>query len=344
MPSNTDSVTAIQDITDAIRATTAFLSPPDIQQYVKLGFLIVFLGGVGGIGPVQLLTGIGNVDTDNPVMDEPGSNTASFSDMLTTLDNSELSLIIGVVVVILLCFIGLLAVGSVFEFIFVEVLRQERIKIRAYWRQWWRQGLRLLGFRLVVGALTVIPIAVIALTVVTPLITSGNSPSFGVVIFALGICVTTIMLSGLLTGLTKTFVVPVMIIQDETLLAAWQRFWPTVRSEWKEYSIYLIIRFVLQLIIGIATGLILTLATIIFAIPAIVILAAGILLGEATGIIGIILIIGAIFVFVFGILSTAILAAVPIQIFLRYYALFVLGDTNSRFDLITDRRMSVRKL
>ncbi|WP_425529354.1 DUF7544 domain-containing protein [Haloquadratum walsbyi] len=106
---------------------------------------------------------------------------------------------------------------------------------------------------------------------------------------------------------------------------------------------YLIIRFVLQLIIGIATGLILTLSTIIFAIPAILILAAGILLGEATGIIGITLIIGAIFVFAFGILSTAILAAVPIQIFLRYYALFLLGDTNSRFDLITDRRMSVRK-
>jgi hypothetical protein len=82
MPSNIDSVSAIQDITDAIRATTAFLSPPDIQQYVKLGFLIVFLGGVGGIGPVQLLTGIGNVDTDNPVMDEPGSNTASFTILL----------------------------------------------------------------------------------------------------------------------------------------------------------------------------------------------------------------------------------------------------------------------
>lgn len=343
MPSKTDSVAATQDITDAIRATTAFLSPPDIQQYLKLGFLIVFLGGVGGIGPVQLLTGVGNVDTDNPGTDEAGPNAASLSDMLTTFDNAELSIIIGVVVAIILCFIGLLAVGSVFEFIFVEVLREERIKIRAYWRQWWRQGLRLLGFRLLVGALTVVPIAVIALTVVTPLITSGNSPLFGVVIFALGICVTTIILSSLLTGLTKTFVVPVMIIQDETLLAAWQRFWPIVRGEWKEYSIYLVIRFVLQIITGIVTGLILSLAAVIFAIPAIVILAAGILLGEAAGIIGIILIIGAILVFVLGILSTAILAAVPIQVFLRYYALFVLGDTNSRFDLITDRRMSVRK-
>jgi hypothetical protein len=345
MPSNTsaDSLAAIQDITDAIRATTAFLWPPDLRQYLKLGFLIVFLGGVGGIGPVQLLTGLGNVDTDTPGTDEAGPNIAD--GLSTSFDTVGLALIIGIVVAITAILIGLLLIGSVFEFIFVEVLREEQITIRAYWRQWWRQGLRLFGFRLLVGVFTLVPVAVIAFRLVTPFMTSGpsSSASFGRVVIAIAISATIITLGSLLTGLTKMFVVPVMIAQDETLFAAWQRFWPTVRGEWKEYIVYLVLRFILQLIIGTATGAVLILAGIIFAIPAILILAAGILLSETAGIISLILIIVALLVFVLGILASAVLTAIPIQTFLRYYALLLLGDTNDRFDLIADRRVSLRK-
>jgi hypothetical protein len=34
--------------------------------------------------------------------------------------------------------------------------------------------------------------------------------------------------------------------------------------------------------------------------------------------------------------------SVPVQTFLRYYALLVLGDTNAAFDLIPERRRTIR--
>jgi hypothetical protein len=34
---------------------------------------------------------------------------------------------------------------------------------------------------------------------------------------------------------------------------------------------------------------------------------------------------------------------VPVQTYLHYYALLVLGDTNETFDLIKDRRTAIRE-
>jgi len=48
-------------------------------------------------------------------------------------------------------------------------------------------------------------------------------------------------------------------------------------------------------------------------------------------------------VFGLAVLVLTLFVSVPVQTYLRYYALFVLGDTNDAFDVIADRRRAVRE-
>lgn len=60
-----------------------------------------------------------------------------------------------VLVVLLFAF-----VGSVMEFAFVESLRSEEIHVRRYWTRYWRRGARLFGFRVGLGLVALLLLAV----------------------------------------------------------------------------------------------------------------------------------------------------------------------------------------
>ena len=56
----------------------------------------------------------------------------------------------------------------------------------------------------------------------------------------------------------------------------------------------------------------------------------------------VLLVVFAALLFGLALIAVAALVQVPIVVYLRYYALFVLGDTEPDFDVITERRNSVR--
>ena len=331
---------ALDDIDDAIDATRSFLWPFDLGRWLKLVFVVFFLGGTGFVNPVQFggSGSPGDVTGDTP--SDPGQ-LPNVSEIISSITTTEWLLIGAVVGTFLLIGLAFAFVGAVMEFVFVESLRHERVSIREYWGGRWRQGSRLFGFRLVVGllsfALVVGPIA----AALWPLLTGGGF-SLVTLLLAVAFAMVVAMVSALLNGFTTQFVVPVMIAEDRTVLGAWRRFWPTMTGQWKEYVAYAFVRIVLSIAVSVVVGIVTVIGAVLFAIPFVIVGLIGAALLGVSGIVGWAMIVLAIVLFTLTMILITLVVAVPVQAYLRYYALLVLGDTEEAFDLVAERRRAIR--
>jgi ABC-type antimicrobial peptide transport system permease subunit len=166
--------------------------------------------------------------------------------------------------------------------------------------------------------------------------------SVGLLFRAITVFVVVSVISGLVGGFTTMFVVPVMIAEDRGLVSAWRRFWPTLIGQWKQYAVYAVLSFVLQLVAGILASIVTVLAAVAIGIPLGVVGLVGVGLLSASQLAGWAVIGLAAAVFVLAVIAIGLVVAVPIQTYLRYYALLVLGDTETDFDLIPERRRTIR--
>ncbi|MFB6281997.1 MAG: hypothetical protein ABEH40_08260 [Haloferacaceae archaeon] len=334
------SLYAVDAIDDAIDATRAFLWPFDRGRWARLALVVFFVGGSGSL-PLRFP---GSASGGPAPGSDPGPGPGPAPpDALPSLGGPELAAIVGVAAILGLLALGFAAVGSVMEFVFVESLRRESVALRRYWRDRWRQGLRLFGFRAVLGILTVAAIGLLLIVAVGPLLLGEGGLSLGVLAVAVPVGIAVAAASGLVGGFTTAFVVPIMIVEDRGLLSAWRRFWPTLTGQWKQYAAYAVLGWILQLVGGIVAGLATLLAALVVAIPLglLGLLGAGVL--AAAGPVGWVLVGLAAVLFVLALVAIGLLVGVPVRTFLRYYALFVLGDTNDAFDAIADRRRAVRE-
>ena len=328
---------AIDNLDDAITATTDFLTPVDWRTWIKLAVVVFFVGGPGG----GFNAGQANVPTSGGR--EPGGPATGIppvEDFLAVVEPWMVAIAAAVGVFLLF----LQFVGAVMEFVLLAALRDQRVTIRRSWRAHWRAGARLFGFRI---ALLVIGLAVLGValaTVLLPMLGMGSplGPVLGAVfLIPLGILVLIVL--ALVMGFTTQFVAPVMLIEGRSVLGAWRRFWPTLRADWKQYAVYVALSVVLSIAAGILTaiaGLIAVLGLLIpFGILGLVaygLFVAAELAGVVFGAIVLIL-------FVIALVVVFTLIRAPIVTYLRYYALLVLGDSNDAFDLIPDLRRRVRE-
>lgn len=328
---------ALDDIEDAIDATRAFLWPLDRGRWLRLAVVVFFAGGAGGFNPFQF-TGSGTPTTpDTPTTPPSGAPN------LPSLGTPEVAIIAAIAALLLFVFLGFLLVGSVMEFVFVRSLREEAVTVRRYWRDHWRQGVRLFGFRLALTVATVGLVGGVLVAVFAPVVLGGRVAALGLLVVAIPVLVLVALVSGLLNGFTTMFVVPVMLLEERGVVASWRRFWPTLRSEWKQYLAYLFMSVVLNLAGGILTALATLVAALVVGIPlALVGLLGGALLTVAS-VAGWVVIGIAVVLFVLAMVVLTLLIAVPVQTFLRYYGLLVLGDTNDAFDVVPDRRRAIRE-
>ncbi|MFB6080290.1 MAG: hypothetical protein ABEJ81_04765 [Haloferacaceae archaeon] len=325
---------AIDDVGDAVAATRAFLWPFDRGRWVRLALVAFFVGGVGGSNPLQFTGGTPGGGGPAP----PGTPGA-----MPSPGAPEVAVIVAIVALVALLALGFVLVGSIMEFVFVESLRHEAVTIRRYWSARWRQGLWLFGFRLVLGVLTLGLVGLLAVAVLWPVLVGNGDLSLGLLALAVPAAVLVAVASGLLGGFTTAFVVPVMIREDRGLLAAWRRFWPTLTGQWKQYAAYAVVGWVVHLVVGIAAGVATLLAAVVVAIPLGLLGLLGAALLSVLAVVGWVVVGIAAVLFVLAVVVIALFVAVPVQTFLRYYALFVLGDTNEAFDLVPDRRRAVRE-
>ncbi|EFW92472.1 hypothetical protein ZOD2009_09193 [Haladaptatus paucihalophilus DX253] len=337
---------AVEALDDAIEGTREFLFPFDAGTWLRLAIVVFFLGGASSSSPFQggMQFSSGSNDPVPTPPSPPGGGDVSIP--------TDTILLVVAAVIIVAVLLGLLftLIGSMMEFAFVESLRSREVHVRRYMSRYFGQGLRLFVFRLVLFLVVVLPIGVLIL--VTVPVFSAGSPSIaaGTVLVFIPVFILLALFVALVDGLTTNFVVPVMILQERGVIAGWQAFWPTLRREWKQYGVYLVLKFFLAIAVGflvsIAGGIIAVFLLIPFAIFAVLLVVAfgGFAAISATlsNPVALVLFGALVLGYVACLLFALALVRVPIQTYLGYFSLLVLGDTNSEFDLIPELREEIR--
>ena len=311
------SLHALAAIDDALTATGRY-RPRDPLEWV---WVVLVAGTVASPG-----FGVPTGGTSSGEM--PAESRAAIEGFLPGA-LSDLLLLAGVAVAVLwLCFV---VVGALLEFPFLRWLNNGDLSIRAEVRAHWRRSLGLAVFRLL------IQLTVVVALVWTTIGLVGPHPDPWTYLFVLVEYWALFALLGLVTGLvsafTTAFVVPAMWIEDLGVVAGWRRVWPTLTDAPKEFLVFA----VGVAVLGTLGGMLVGLAALVALAPVVVVaLALGAAAGGTAGV--------AVGAGLGGVAMTVAggLVYAFVQVFLRFYGLFLLGDVDPALDAIPERRHAVR--
>ncbi|WP_226011730.1 DUF2207 domain-containing protein [Halomicrobium salinisoli] len=337
-------LSAVDSVDDAIDATKRFLLPFSWSTWLKLAFVLFFVGGGGGFTNPQAFSNLGDEGSPDTQAEGFGSDGAlqAIADSGPSWLTPEL--ILGAVVALIVLVVVLAVIGQVMQFVFVESLLREEVHVRRYFGRNVGNGLRLLAFRILLGIVAVTILAVIAVAAGVLLfgLGDGGFPAVGagLLVLAIPLMFLFAIVFGTINGFTNVFVVPIMLTEDRGVLSAWSRLWGAIKREWKEFLAYLFFSVVLTFGVGILAGLLGLFAIVVVGIPFLIVGFA--VHAVATGTVGAVALGAVVALFALTALVTMQLIAVPLQSFLRYYALLVLGDVEETLDPIPEIRAGVR--
>jgi MFS family permease len=338
---------AIDDIGDAIDATKSFLLPVAARTWLKLAFVVFFIGG-GGLG----LNGVQNANNFDGQEPAPGT-TGEFQQPVTdgtlpTLDALSTEVLAILAIVLGLILFGLLVglLSNFMEFVFVQSLASREIHVRQYVRENLGNGLRLLAFRLAVSLVSLL-LTVGFLYTIFVTVFGGNVDAFtveslfGVLPLVIAFFVVVALVQGLVTGFTTVFVVPMMLTGDRGILGSWRRLLSSIRSNLKQYLVYVFFSVVLGIGVGIVGSIVGAILVLLLLVPFVLVAAViWLALGQTT--VGFVLLALVGVLFALALLLVTNLVKVPLQAFLRYYAMLVLGDVDESLDPIPEVRADIR--
>ncbi|SDZ81665.1 hypothetical protein SAMN04488065_0535 [Haloplanus vescus] len=321
---------AFAALSTARDATEDFLRPIDRGRWLRLALIALFVGIGGG-----LPTGSGNFNLPSGGGGGGGGGGAPPNVAPSLPESSVLAIVVALVVLAVGLILLWNLVGAVMEFVLVAGLRDRDLSIRASFREHFRPGLRLFGFRILVGLVSLLLIA-IPLIAVFGLGFSISAALFALVLPLMALFAIVGLVSSVALGLTTDFVVPTMLTENRGVLDGWRRIWPTLRAEWKQVGLYVVAKFVLGIAVSLAVSIAVLVAAIVLAIPFAIV--GGILFfaASAAGVHAAGWVIVAVFIalFVAALFVISLLAQAPALAFVRYYSLSVLGLLDSDLDLV----------
>lgn len=328
---------AIDDLGDAWRATREFLTPPSAKRWLALAVIVFFVAGSGTASP----TGIWNVGTDPTAVDpDPAPDLEPVLDELVGWLLGNLGIVAGVLAAVLVVTLGIALLGALMEFVFVQSLRTGDVRLREYARRYLGKGVRLFGFRLALWAVTLL---IVGGAIAGAVLALGVEPTLLVALAALALVGGAVLVVvSLVDSFTTEFVVAIMLVADCGVLGGWRRLWSALVAEWKQYLAYAVAAFLLKLVAGLLVSAAVGVLAVLVAIPFAVL---GVGLFVASGGLGPVVLVGVgalVLAYAAVVLLILAIVLVPVESYLRYYALFVLGDTDADLDPIPERRAAVR--
>ena len=249
-----------------------------------------------------------------------------------------LPLIIAGALALLLLFIFLIYVSSVFRFILFDSVLYNRCELGAGWRNYKRPGGSYFLWQLCFGMAT---LGAFALVILVPILSPWGReaiehPGQHLVMIILGgtlmvlavLCV--VVLSGLASLFARDFVVPFMAIEGIGVAEGWRRLFRSLQGQKSAYALYVLMKMILAIGTGMGMALIDIAVLIVLLIPILLISLVAVLLGLATGLtwnpvtIGIAVLAGGLVAG--GLLFVMAMLSVPLAVFFQAYALYFLGS------------------
>lgn len=343
------SLSAVSSIGDAIDLTREFMTPFAPGRILKLSVVVFLLSG-GGISlsanvppvPPTLDPTYSGPTADEATVDELFAETELGDAGLGAIPEELLLAVLAAVVVLALLALTFAAIASIAEFVFVESLRSGAVTLRQYTARRWKQGLSLLVFRVTLGVVSTAVVVLLALLALE----LGIADSLTRALVYAGTAGALVALtSTVISSLTTYFVVPTMIQEDRGIISGWRRVWAAVRAQPVEFAVFVVAQYALGLVLAAAVVTVLAFSGGLIALALAVVFGTVIVVGGfgITSGPGLALVLVAV---VLGLTTLAIIAAVlqvPVQSYLRYYALLVLGDVDERLDLVPEQRERARE-
>jgi hypothetical protein len=217
-------------------------------------------------------------------------------------------------------------ISSVMEFVFVESLVRNEVKLRSYFTEFMGKGLSLLLVRLAIGLVFLVLIAIAFLPLIPTIL--EESSDFSVPVFVGGIfwffgVLILLILFGIVINSFISLAIPLSIYRNTGILSAFRLVFSNFRKSWKEVIIYWFIRFLLG--IGIAVLTIFLLAIMVLAFGLIFLIVDGVLYFLFSALVSDplnwILLVPFILIEIVLIIGVFLFLSVPFAVFMKYHLL-----------------------
>ena len=261
--------------------TRVLFRPFRLRKWFKLGFIALLAGvaqGGGGGGGGGAPPGGGGTGGTGGGGGGAGAGPA-FDQLAAWYHAHQAAVISGAVALgafLLVFVLVMLYVSSVFRFIFLESVITGEARIREPWHRNKAQGLSFMGWRLGFGFLALLAFGVfvglpIGLMVVSLVRQTGGTPSaqtilgsIGLVLLAVFLSVIVLFIIGLISALTRDFVLPLMYLRRSGVIGAWREFWPILTQNKVGFLVYFLLK-ILAAVASWIAGMLLALCGLLIA-------------------------------------------------------------------------------
>jgi len=346
---------AVDAVDDAIETTRRFLFPCRLVRWTKLALLVLLMGSGARVStstPSGSFTGITALGEGDPATAGPFGGLVAVDISPITAGSTPIDsfvpiggaffLAVGVGLLLIIVIISVISLSL--RLVFYDALHTNEVRL---WRPFIGRFRQAAGLFVVSTALSVavaVPITTAVLTAVLSLGPIGWQPadsaaatffslSTGLIV-TLGVIATISWLMLVLAlRLTYEFVVPTMIVENSGAIAAWQRLWRSLRGNWADVSVYLLIHFVIGIALSIVEGVAATLVGATAVIVAgIVLLVASVTLGGFSALTGSTVGIVVISVVLLAALLILLMLVLPVRILTRSYLIIYEVSTLTGID------------
>jgi len=293
---------AFSRLDGAFQRTKSLLWPIRWDVWLRLALIALFVGG-----------GVSFPNTSGYTFEE-GDLPPGVVESLPDIAPLIVAFILIVLVIALIWWI----IGTVMQFVFVDMLRTGDIHIRPFFGDRLGKGVRLFLFQ--VGLTLILILAMMALILMLVGIGGSGVGGAAFILVFIPFILVAALLFGIIFLLTNDFVVPIMIHEDCGVIEGWRRLFGTISNNVMQTLVYIVTRLVLGLIAAIVQAVLVILAMVIIAIPFILV---GIVLLAAIQA-NIVLLLALLIPYLIIAVPVALLIAVPFVTFFRYYGLLVL--------------------
>jgi hypothetical protein len=318
----------VDTISLAIRHTKEQIFQPfRFSQWTRLAVVGLLAGELGSSGGCHV--------PSNFSIPQPDRSRHFLNQGWPAIDPALLAGLVAVLVVSgLVVGIVLMYVSSVMRFILFDSVLAKECHIRQGWNRRQAPGLRLFWWKLlylaatiaVGGVLVAVPLG-FAFAMgwlkeprqhMLPLVLGGMVLFMAVLIFVFSLA--------LIYVLTKDFVVPQMALDDIDAIEGWRRLWSMIKAEKGGYAGYIGMKIVLAIAAAIMVGVATLILGLIIAIPTIGLSVIAVLTGKSAGLtwnastITLAVVVGSILLAIF--LYLVALISVPVIVFFPAYSIY----------------------
>ncbi|HHX39923.1 MAG TPA: hypothetical protein GX715_08165 [Armatimonadetes bacterium] len=305
---------AFSRLDGAFQRTKSLLWPIRWDVWLRLALIALFVGG-----------GVSFPNTSGYTFEE-GDLPPGVVESLPDIAPLIVAFILIVLVIALIWWI----IGTVMQFVFVDMLRTGDIHIRPFFGDRLGKGVRLFLFQ--VGLTLILILAMMALILMLVGIGGSGVGGAAFILVFIPFILVAALLFGIIFLLTTDFVVPIMIHEDCGVIEGWRRLFGVMSGQFWQIVVYIVTRLILGLIAGIVQAVIVILALLIIAIPFVLV---GIVLLAAIQA-NIVLLLALLIPYLIIAVPVALLIAVPFVTFFRYYGLLVLEGLAPEYRLLPE--------